>query len=87
MNGQPKLMNFSRMRDAFAPTFEQLSDHVFFSHELAIVHGNAYEEALKLRDAFVERLQPISSMVSPVSPCLAIHTGPGLLGAIVQEVL
>ena len=54
---------------------------------LAIVHGNAYEEALKLRDAFVERLQPISSMVSPVSPCLAIHTGPGLLGAIVQEVL
>ena len=44
-------------------------------------------EALKLRDAFVERLQPISSMVSPVSPCLAIHTGPGLLGAIVQEVL
>ncbi|MBQ9465529.1 MAG: AraC family transcriptional regulator [Muribaculaceae bacterium] len=40
MNGQPKLMNFSRMRDAFAPTFEQLSDHIFFSQELAIVHGN-----------------------------------------------
>ena len=54
---------------------------------LAIVHGNAREEALKLRDQFMEHLHAVSCMVCPVSPCLAIHTGPGLLGAIVQEIL
>lgn len=51
---------------------------------LAIVHGAAYEDAVKLRDKFCERLDVVSSFISPVSPALAIHTGPGLLGAIVQ---
>lgn len=51
---------------------------------LAIVHGAAYEDALKLRDKFCEKLNVVSSFISPVSPALAIHTGPGLLGAIVQ---
>lgn len=51
---------------------------------LAIVHGGVYEEAMALRDRFCEKLQVVSSFISPVSPCLAIHTGPGLLGAIVQ---
>jgi len=26
----------------------------------------------------------VSDLIAPVSPALAIHTGPGLLGAIVQ---
>ena len=51
---------------------------------IAIVHGAAYEEAVKLRDRFLEKLDVVSSFISPVSPALAIHTGPGLLGAIVQ---
>lgn len=51
---------------------------------LAIVHGAAYEEAVKLRDRFVEKLDVASSFISPISPALAIHTGPGLVGAIVQ---
>ena len=52
---------------------------------IAIVHGAAYDEAVKLRDRFVAKLDVASSFISPVSPALAIHTGPGLLGAIVQE--
>lgn len=51
---------------------------------IAIVHGAAYDEAVKLRDKFLDKLDVVSSFISPVSPALAIHTGPGLLGAIVQ---
>ena len=50
---------------------------------IAIVHGAAYDEAVKLRERFLEKLDVVSSFISPVSPALAIHTGPGLLGAIV----
>lgn len=51
---------------------------------VAIVHGNAEEEAHSLLETFCQRLEVVSGFVSPVSPALAIHTGPGLLGAIVQ---
>ena len=51
---------------------------------VAIVHGNAEEEANSMLELFRERLQVVTGFVSPVSPALAIHTGPGLLGAIVQ---
>lgn len=60
--------------------------HRYAGHKvrLAIVHGAAYDEAVKLRDKFLAKLDVVSSFISPVSPALAIHTGPGLLGAIVQ---
>ena len=51
---------------------------------LAVVHGAAYDDAVKLRDRICEKLNVVSSFISPVSPALAIHTGPGLIGAIVQ---
>lgn len=51
---------------------------------VAIVHGNAEAEARALLDAFCQHLEVVSGFISPVSPALAIHTGPGLLGAIVQ---
>ncbi len=53
--------------------------------QVAIVHGNAHEEALQLEALYRENLDVAESFVSPVSPALAIHTGPGLLGAIVQS--
>lgn len=53
---------------------------------VAIVHGNAEEEANALLETFRKHLDVVSGFVSPVSPALAIHTGPGLLGAIVQYV-
>ena len=51
---------------------------------VAIVHGAAYEEARALLDTFRQKLDVVSDLIAPVSPALAIHTGPGLLGAIVQ---
>lgn len=51
---------------------------------IAVVHGSAYQEAVKLLERFKEKLDIASSFISPISPALAIHTGPGLVGAIVQ---
>ena len=51
---------------------------------IAVVHGNAEEDARTLLDTFRQRLDVVSGFIAPVSPALAIHTGPGLLGAIIQ---
>jgi DegV family protein with EDD domain len=51
---------------------------------VAIVHGAALEEAKALLETFRQKLDVVSDLIAPVSPALAIHTGPGLLGAIVQ---
>lgn len=51
---------------------------------VAIVHGNTPDEAHALLDTFRQHLDIVSGFVAPVSPALAVHTGPGLLGAIVQ---
>ena len=40
MNKQPKLMDVSRMRDIFTDNFSQIRENVFFSNELAMIHGN-----------------------------------------------
>ena len=37
---QPKLMDMSRMRDIFADNFSQIRENVFFSNELAMLHGD-----------------------------------------------
>jgi len=51
---------------------------------VAVVHGNAESDARSLLDLFREKLDVVSGFISPVSPALAIHTGPGLVGAIIQ---
>ena len=40
MNKQPKLMDVSRMRDILTTNFDQISNNVYFSNELAMLHGN-----------------------------------------------
>ena len=40
MNKQPKLMDVSLMRGIFTDNFSQISENVFFSNELAMIHGN-----------------------------------------------
>lgn len=52
---------------------------------LAVVHGNSLADAEKFLERFKEKLDVCSAFISPVSPVLAIHTGPGLVGAIVQD--
>ena len=52
---------------------------------LAVVHGNALADAEKFLEKLRAKLDVRSAFISPVSPVLAIHTGPGLVGAIVQD--
>ena len=40
MGNQPKLMNYSRMKDTLGPHYAQIHDHSYFSNELGIVYGD-----------------------------------------------
>jgi len=51
---------------------------------LAVVHGNAPADAEKTLERLQAKLDVRSAFISPVSPVLAIHTGPGLVGVIIQ---
>lgn len=75
----------------FSKALDNMKEEFFRRYQgrrvrVAIVHGNAEEDAIALLESFKHRLDVVSGFVSPVSPALAIHTGPGLLGAIVQYV-
>ena len=41
MNKQPKLLDVVRMRDIFMNNFSQECKSVFFSNELAMIHGDS----------------------------------------------
>ncbi|MCE5344072.1 MAG: DegV family protein [Eubacteriales bacterium] len=49
---------------------------------LYVVHGQAAEEAESLMENLKNTLNIAKSIIRPVSPVLAIHTGPGLLGIV-----
>ncbi len=49
---------------------------------LSVVHGRALEEAQLLVERLKESLNVAEAFIAPVSPVLAIHTGPGLLGIV-----
>ena len=40
MGNQPKLMNYSRMKDLLSPHYAQIYDHSYISNELGIVYGD-----------------------------------------------
>ena len=40
MGKQPKLMNYSRMKDLLGPHYAQIHDHSYISNELGIVYGD-----------------------------------------------
>ena len=40
MRNQPKLMNYSRMKDILGPHYAQIHDHSYISNELGIVYGD-----------------------------------------------
>ena len=49
MSKQPKLMNLSRMRDIFEPHLSEIREHVYFSNELGIIHGDTRVFQLVMR--------------------------------------
>lgn len=52
---QPQLMDMSRMRDIFMPHFEAIREHIWFSDELGIVHGDGrvFQFVIKQKPPFV----------------------------------
>ncbi len=53
---------------------------------LSVVHGRALDEAQQLLERLKGCLNIADSFIAPVSPVLAIHTGPGLLGIVANKV-
>ncbi|HET6785693.1 MAG TPA: DegV family protein [Erysipelotrichaceae bacterium] len=52
---------------------------------LALAHGNALEETLKIKENIVHKLEGKGTIyIGQVSPALGVHTGPGLIGIGVQ---
>lgn len=47
---------------------------------LAVLHANAEEDARKLLEEGIKRVNPIETAVADVSPAVGTHTGPGTLG-------
>lgn len=55
------------------------------SIHLSVVHGASALEAQKLLERLNGVLNIADSFISSVSPALAVHTGPGLLGIVAHE--
>ncbi len=56
--------------------------------ELSVVNGKAQEDAEKLMARLKEELDIAEGeFIAPVSPVLAIHTGPGLLGIVANRMV
>jgi len=47
---------------------------------LAALHAMAYNEAAEMLDRARERLHPVESYVTEVSPVVGVHAGPGVVG-------
>lgn len=55
--------------------------------ELAIAHGDAYQQALDIQAELQSLIKGIGQIyIGPVSPALGVHTGPGLIGICVQKI-
>lgn len=48
--------------------------------KIAYVHAAALEEVEKIRDLVEERLNPVETIFTELSPALGVHTGPGTAG-------
>jgi DegV family protein with EDD domain len=47
---------------------------------LAALHANAADEARRVLDMAAERINPVETILSEISPAVGTHTGPGTLG-------
>lgn len=58
---------------------KQVGSHTHY--HLAVVHGDAQEEANEAKAFMIEKCPNYEEfMEGQISPCLGVHTGPGLLG-------
>lgn len=55
-------------------------------YDIGILHGNAPEEAKEVFDQFRAMSNVRDMLLEQISPVLAVHTGPGLVGLVLSEV-
>lgn len=53
---------------------------------VAVVHGNAFDEAMELLDKIKTLDNVKETFFGQISPVMAVHAGPGLIGVITSEV-
>ncbi|WP_028307855.1 DegV family protein [Desulfitibacter alkalitolerans] len=51
---------------------------------IAVMHGDAEEEGLKIKEHFEKKSNVEELFFSQISPALVVHTGPGLVGVCYQ---
>lgn len=56
-------------------------------YDIGILHGNAPEEAKEVFDQFRGLGNVREMLLEQISPVLAVHTGPGLVGLVISEVV
>jgi fatty acid-binding protein DegV len=55
--------------------------------KVAVAHGDAYEEAQVLFSKIKELGNVKETIFTQISPVLVVHTGPGLIGIVVSDVI
>jgi len=57
------------------------------SYNIAIAHGNAYDEAAIVKEKLVEKFKDYDAIYEGlVSPVISVHAGPGVIGVGVQAI-
>lgn len=56
-------------------------------YDVGILHGDAMEEAKEVFNQFRELDNVRNMILEQISPVLAVHTGPGLVGLVLSEVV
>jgi len=74
-------------RRALSKTIDVLTSRYENKEMKIVVHyGNEYDKAVMLLERLNERLNVVESRIVELTPVLGIHTGPGLIAVIAQEV-
>jgi DegV family protein with EDD domain len=82
-NGKVEPMARVRTRaKAMSKLIEMMDERVNGTGPLhvAVVHGDAAEEAGKLEKTVAEKYNPVELVLSEITPVIGTHTGPGTLG-------
>lgn len=57
------------------------------SYNIAIAHGNAYDEAAIVKEKLVEKFKGYDAIYEGlVSPVISVHAGPGVISVGVQAI-
>ncbi len=73
-------------RRALSKTIDVLTKRYENKEMKIVVHyGNEYDKAVMLLERLKERLNVVESSIVELTPVLGIHTGPGLIAVIAQE--